>query len=237
MKALTLNQDADAATRPRAGADASREARAPQQERGRRRVDAILDAASAILVEEGTAGLTVDAIARRSGTSKSSMYHFFPDCAHVVRALAERHISNILERDLLRLNEPVDWSRLTLEQTVDRYLDPFRTYLDEHPDLLLILAADSTWGHDAARCSGLEALHLQQAERIIAARLPGVRPAECRARALTLFAAVLGIMSVAGGMPAAQRATLIRGLNDVVAGYLLRAEARCTRGRGAAAAS
>ena len=40
-------------------------------------------------------GLTVQALAERAGTSKGSLYHFFPDVAAVLRALGERHLAVI----------------------------------------------------------------------------------------------------------------------------------------------
>lgn len=205
-------------------ADACRESRAPRHERGRRRVDAILDAASALLAEGGIANLTIDAVAKRSGTSKSSMYHFFPDRDHVVQALAERHRARICDRDLLRLEDPVDWAGLTLEQVVARYLQPFRSYLDEHPDLLQIMSAGCHTARAAARAAGLRALHLEQAERVVAARTPHAAPAERRARALAMFAVVKGTIDVSTWMTPEDRAVLLRELEVVLVAYLGAAE-------------
>ena len=66
--------------------------RVPRQERGRRRIDEILDAAAALIGEVGAEAVTVQALAARAGASKGSMYHFFPDRESVFLALAERHI-------------------------------------------------------------------------------------------------------------------------------------------------
>jgi AcrR family transcriptional regulator len=49
------------------------------------RIDsAVLDATVALLVERGYASLSVDAIARRAGTSKPAIYRRWPSKAHVV---------------------------------------------------------------------------------------------------------------------------------------------------------
>src|SRR5687768_3941077 len=52
--------------------------RAPRQERGRRRVDEILDAAEALIAEVGPAAVSIQELARRAGASVGSIYHFFP---------------------------------------------------------------------------------------------------------------------------------------------------------------
>src|SRR3954463_6025098 len=67
--------------------------RVPRQERGQRRIDAILDAAAALIGEVGTEAVTVRALGARAGASKGSMSHFFPARESVFRALAERHVA------------------------------------------------------------------------------------------------------------------------------------------------
>jgi AcrR family transcriptional regulator len=210
-----------------AGSELCRQWRAPQHERGRRRVDAILDAASALLVEGGLAALSVDAVAKRSGTSKSSMYHFFPDRDAIVRALADRHVATIADYDGFGAADASAWARLTVEETVDRYLEPFVRYVTEHPDVLPCMRAAARVAGDTAAEAVLDALALERAERVIGARQPGAKPAERRARAATLYAITVGTMEVLsrlrGGPP---RATALRELREVLIAYLVRLEPR-----------
>src|SRR5260221_79424 len=63
------------------------DARVPTQERGTRRVEAILDAAAELVTELGVEGVTPQALADRAATSKGSLYHLFPDVSAVLRAL------------------------------------------------------------------------------------------------------------------------------------------------------
>jgi AcrR family transcriptional regulator len=204
-----------------AGPELCRQWRAPQHERGRRRVDAILDAASALLVEGGLAALSVDAVAKRSQTSKSSMYHFFPDRDAIVRALAERHVTTIETRGDFGTADAAEWARLTAEEAVDRYLEPFVRYVAEHPDVLPCMRAAARVSGDTAAEAVLDAMALERAERVIAARQPGAKPAERRARAATLYAVTVGTMEVLsrlrGGPP---RAAAARQLRQVLVGYL-----------------
>lgn len=63
----------------------------PQQRRSVRRVDAILDAAAALLDEHGLAAATTTGIAHRAGTSVGGLYRYFPDVETLLRALAARN--------------------------------------------------------------------------------------------------------------------------------------------------
>jgi AcrR family transcriptional regulator len=204
-----------------AGLELCRQWRAPQHARGRRRVDAILDAASALLVEGGLAALSVDAVAKRSQTSKSSMYHFFPDRDAIVRALAERHVAAIATRGDFAGADAAEWARLTVAEAVDRYLEPFARYVAEHPDVLPCMRAAARVAGDTAAEAALDALALERAERVVGARQPGATPAERRARAATLYAVTVGTMEVLsrlrGGPP---RAAAVRQLRQVLVGYL-----------------
>jgi AcrR family transcriptional regulator len=63
----------------------------PQQRRSVERVDAILDAAAAMLEERGIAELTTTDVAQRAGTSIGGLYRYFPDVESLLQALAARN--------------------------------------------------------------------------------------------------------------------------------------------------
>src|SRR5690606_8142299 len=63
---------------------------APRQERGRRRVDSLLDAAAELLEERDVSEMTTTEVAHRAGTSVGGLYRYFPDIETLLRALAER---------------------------------------------------------------------------------------------------------------------------------------------------
>lgn len=64
--------------------------RVPTQERSRKRLEAILDAAAELFADIGYDATTTEAIAAKAGTSIGSVYQFFPDKRALYRALAER---------------------------------------------------------------------------------------------------------------------------------------------------
>ncbi len=62
------------------------------QKKGQRRVDEILDAATAVLVEEGYAQFTTRKIAARVGIRLSNVQYYFPTKQTLLQALVERSI-------------------------------------------------------------------------------------------------------------------------------------------------
>ncbi len=69
--------------------------RAPKQERGRRRVEQILQAAAEVFAEVGYEAATTHSIAERAGTAVGSLYQFFPDKRALFKALEVRHIERV----------------------------------------------------------------------------------------------------------------------------------------------
>ncbi|OWY65729.1 TetR family transcriptional regulator [cyanobacterium TDX16] len=69
--------------------------RLPKQQRGRQRVEKILDAAAEVFAEVGYEAATTHAIATRANTAVGSLYQFFPDKAAIFRALEIRHVARV----------------------------------------------------------------------------------------------------------------------------------------------
>ena len=82
------------------------ERRVPRQERSRRRVEDVLDAASRIVVERGVEALTTREIADAAGVPVASLYQYFSDKEDVLLALAQRDMEEMdtqVVADLARL--------------------------------------------------------------------------------------------------------------------------------------
>jgi AcrR family transcriptional regulator len=69
--------------------------RRPKQQRGRKRVDKILNAAAQVFDRVGYAAATTHAIAAEADTAIGSLYQFFPDKAAIFKAMEQRHIENV----------------------------------------------------------------------------------------------------------------------------------------------
>lgn len=198
--------------------DSPDRARTPRQARGQRRVHAILDSAAAIINDEGFAAATMHAIARRSGTTIGSMYHFFPDITHLLRSLGERHACGIGEM-LTQLDAaPIDWEALSTADAVDRFVDPLVAYIESHPEILKLLERLHRADGIPHR-SELDALMLQLTGRIVASRFPRVSPEDRDVRAAVLLAAIDGVCRRVAGATAPQP-MLFRELKRMLVLYL-----------------
>lgn len=62
--------------------------RKPKQARARATVEAVLEAATRIIREQGAAGLTTNRVAERTGVSIGTLYGYFPDKQAILVAIA-----------------------------------------------------------------------------------------------------------------------------------------------------
>ena len=206
--------------RPPSSSPARPAVRRPQQERGERRVSAILDAAAALIAEVGLEGLTVQTLAERAETSKSSLYHFFPDVRAVLGALLDRHNAAMGEV-ISAAGAEVEWRALSVEETVDRFTAPLLTYLENSPDLLVLARAPAMVDRGPKRYGPL----LDLADRVLRARAPTMAEDVRAARAATLVAVLTGVLGFSMRASPVPHAELMRELRRVLASYLRSVEA------------
>ncbi|MEH1828516.1 MAG: TetR family transcriptional regulator [Nostoc sp.] len=69
--------------------------RQPKQQRGKQRVEKILDAAAAVFDRVGYEAATTHLIAAKAGTAIGSLYQFFPDKAAIFQAMELRHVERV----------------------------------------------------------------------------------------------------------------------------------------------
>jgi AcrR family transcriptional regulator len=183
-------------------------------------VDAILDAAAALIAEGGADRLTVQALADRARTSKGSLYHFFPDLPSVLCALADRHTAAITAlTDAMLRDASLDWRALTIEQTVDCFLAPL-VYLEAHPDLLALVRAPVIVRHDARRLIPIRAL----ADHILRVRCPALTPRRRLACASTMVALLDGIVGYTLRSDEVDPRQMVVELKRVLSAYLVAVE-------------
>lgn len=178
------------------------EPRQPCQERGMRRVDCILDAAAAIIAEDGIAGATMHRVARCSGATVGSMYHFFPDRETLLRALVVRHTQalNTLAVDAER--DAVErWSHVSTAEAVSQFLDPFMSYVDANADLLPLMRFMRTSDWAIHREQDLDRTMIRLGEALVLARNPGATPVAVSSRAVTIMSMAEGVVYAASDTP------------------------------------
>lgn len=69
--------------------------RQPKQQRGKDRVDKILNAAAEVFDQVGYKTATTHQIAAKAGTAVGSLYQFFPNKAAIFNAMELRHIERV----------------------------------------------------------------------------------------------------------------------------------------------
>lgn len=104
----------------------SSEARVPQRQRGRERVAALLEAATACFVEKGYEATTMTEVAARAGASIGSLYQFFPTKEVLAQALVDQYLQAVYA-ELGKLAESsAQWSTEELAQKLCGFLVMFR---------------------------------------------------------------------------------------------------------------
>ena len=209
-------------TAPFSGSNAGRDTpalerlRQPRQERGERRVDAILDAAAALIAEGGAESLTVQALAERAQTSKGSLYHFFPDLQAVLCALADRHSTALTALSSAMIaDETIRWSSLSLSETIDRFLAPL-AYLESHPDLLALARTRMVLDPTTRRLTPFRDL----ASHILASRCAALPEDRRIAGASAMVAIVDGMVGYGLRSSDVSRAQMVAELRCVLCAYL-----------------
>ena len=153
--------------------------REPQQLRGQRRIEQILDAADALFVEVGFEAATTNAIAARAETSIGSLYQFFPNKDAILNALAERHLANMRAVNARLLTEEV--AGLPFPEGLYLAIDTLAEYHAANPGFRLLFCGAMTTGQLARSADELHREIAQGAEGVLH-RLPArARPVAGRA--------------------------------------------------------
>ncbi|MFF6902741.1 TetR/AcrR family transcriptional regulator [Streptomyces hydrogenans] len=104
-------------------------ARPTAQRRGLERRKAILDAAEALLSEQGYEAATLKATGERAGIPVASMYHYFADRYQVDAELLQRHLGELDRLIGATLAEP---RARTLRDAADIMIDLLLDYMRRH---------------------------------------------------------------------------------------------------------
>jgi AcrR family transcriptional regulator len=109
--------------------------RVPQQERSRRRVEAILDAAARIVVAEGVDAVGTRSIADLAGVPVASLYQYFADKDDILLALVERDMA---EMDEAVGREVGALDTISLQSLVEATIRAFTQVYAERPAFVMI---------------------------------------------------------------------------------------------------
>lgn len=121
--------------------------RAPQQERSRRTVERIIDAAARVLEREGDRAATTNRIAQEAGVSPGSLYQYFSDRDELLLEVSHRFVARF-EAELLPVLRAV--TREDPLTAITRVLNAIIDALDAQASLLRALVARQSFGRHEA---------------------------------------------------------------------------------------
>lgn len=100
----------------------------PAQERSLARIDALLDAAAAVVDEVGFDRLTTAQVAELSGASIGTVYRYFPDRIALLAALHDRAVLRyrVAASEELERRQPPTWQE-AMKTLADKFAAMFRT--------------------------------------------------------------------------------------------------------------
>lgn len=192
-------------------------ARAPRQERGRKRREEILDAAEQLMLEVGPAAASIQDIAKRAGSSVGSIYHFFPTKEAILAALKARHEAEG-EEVVARIRENVAAAAtLPLEQFVDQLLSPFAEFVERRPAAFVL-------GPSKSDRTDKDPLMFETMQAALRKRDPVSSDADIARRANVLFLIGSGIADSVLRFNAADAGQLVVEMKRAMYGYLYMCE-------------
>jgi AcrR family transcriptional regulator len=170
----------------------------PQQERGQKRIDRLLEAAAKLFAKVGYEETTTNAIAREARTSIGSLYQFFPNKEALLHALADRYLRELRAVQDSMLGE--DAIRLPLPELYDRIIQSIAGFHATHPGFQQLFFGSTTSKHLAAAADQLKQQCVDRVDALMAARNPEIDPTHRR------ILATLNVEIIKTLMPLAQAA-------------------------------
>jgi AcrR family transcriptional regulator len=186
--------------------------RVPRQQRGERRVAALLDAAASVIAESGYDAATMEEIASRAGASIGSLYQFFPNKLSITQALRAQY-----GREFQAAWESLEGraGSLTIEQLAARLIHTAIDFVSKHPAFLPLLDAPYATRNPTIR----ETLRKLLA-RIFLLRNPSVSPAKALRTGTVTLQLIKGMNQLYAESNARARRLLVQEFKLVLCCYL-----------------
>lgn len=192
----------------------SSQRRAPQQERGERRLVQLLEAGAALLAEVGYEATTMTAIADRAQASIGTLYQYFPNKPALVQALRDRYVGE-MEAGWALLDDPAT-AALPVEAFAHRLVEVAHRFMEEHPAYFPIIDAPVKFQRDQAARKRLR----ERIARIFLGKQPTLAPAVALRMANVSVQILKSMYLLYPGNSPAERVELFREYQSVMAAYL-----------------
>lgn len=189
--------------------------RAPQQERGERRVEELLDAAERVIAEVGVEAATTNAIAAAAGAGMGSLYHFFPNKEAIVVALADRYHRAM--RPLTEYAGRPDLAGMPPAAKAEQIVEPLAEFFRRAPAYRHVFHATNAPGSECH--SDLQKSVVDHVEALMAESAPHTDPGTRRVHAMVAVEFVHGLLGLAFGSPPDQRDAIVAETKRLLALY------------------
>lgn len=191
-----------------------------RQERGRRRIELVLDTAAEMFAEHGYADVTTNAIARRAGMSPGSLYQFFANKEAIAEALAERYLPELTAAHAAALAPDV--ATVDLDELLDRVVDPIVAVHVRHPGMKELFGRPGLPSDITAPAHHLRATMRDRMAHVVRSRMPHLDEAAVDRHTSTVLALIGTFMpmAVAADTSAGERAEIVREFKTVLRGYM-----------------
>jgi len=174
-------------------------ARAPQRQRGKIRVAAIMSTAMELFTEKGYDATTMTEIAERSTTAIGSLYRFFPS----KESLADALLFQFAQQSINRLAElELQAGKISMAELAKAFV-AYRTELSSQRSNALSLV-DARGTYDEKRLSFREALRSKVA-RVLRKAIPTLTPHQSYEKAVLLLHILRAIPVAMEEKPATRR--------------------------------
>jgi AcrR family transcriptional regulator len=199
-------------------------ARAPQQTRGQRRVEEILDAAEAVIAEVGVEATTTHAIAERAGASVGSIYHFFPSKDAIIRAVVERFSALMSEINAQAI--PPEAAHLPVEEIFARIVGNQARLIEERPAINKVITGECRAVIGEEAWCRIQDEIVGQVKRFLKVRVPAMPDDELHICALMSVMVVDRVLDEARLGPPENRAALLQQLQVMMVRYFTPLDAK-----------
>ncbi|MGB7239979.1 MAG: TetR/AcrR family transcriptional regulator [Rhodococcus sp. (in: high G+C Gram-positive bacteria)] len=191
-----------------------------RQERGLKRMSAILDGAEALFGEIGFDAATTNAIANKAGMSPGSLYQFFRNKEQIAAALADRYVAELTRAQAAAVNPRPDGREEDLTEFVDRAIDNMVAFNEANPAFLQLFSRADT---QPALHAAVVPLQNELNERVgaaLAALAPGLPDDRIDLHTLVALQIARGMMPVISAEKSSHRQVLVDELKSALIRYL-----------------
>ncbi len=202
--------------------------RVPTQERAKKRVERILEAAAHVFADEGYEAATMEAIAARAETSIGSIYQFFPNKLSVFTALARHYHAKLRSFfDLLLAGPLLDrpWREILRDG-----IDAFAAFHEQEVGFRAVWVGLQLTEQVVTEGEAINREFAKRIESVLVAKLPGLPPRRRPVVATMMVETLTAMLIVAARRPKEGKA-LMEQTKDMLERYLAPYEAAARKVR------